>query len=180
MNEADYQRTDTTIARKGLLHVKGKDGRLQINTNNIDISGADVINDGQGSTYLSAKNLLNLTALQVGFNEKMGGGNHYRNESVNDVVVSNIRGNGNVTLVARDIYSEGADLAAKEKLIALAENDIVLGSATRSSDYAEYHRIKSSGAFGSSKKTSLDTDQQTLKVGTKLGAEKLFFPQVIM
>ncbi|QLB42333.1 hemagglutinin repeat-containing protein [Mannheimia pernigra] len=173
VNEADYQRTDTTIARKGLLHVKGKDGRLQINTNNIDISGADVINDGQGSTYLSAKNLLNLTALQVGFNEKMGGGNHYRNESVNDVVVSNIRGNGNVTLVARDIYSEGADLAAKEKLIALAENDIMLGSATRSSDYAEYHRIKSSGAFGSSKKTSLDTDQQTLKVGTKLGGGEI-------
>ncbi|MDG6449172.1 hemagglutinin repeat-containing protein, partial [Glaesserella parasuis] len=121
----------------------------------------------------SAKNQLNLTALQVGFDEKMGGGNHYRNESVNDVVISNIKGNGNVTLAAKNIYSEGADLAAKEKLIALAENDIVLGSATRSSDYEEYHRIKSSGAFGSSKKTSLDTDQQTLKVGTKLGGGEI-------
>ncbi|WGE92168.1 hemagglutinin repeat-containing protein [Actinobacillus genomosp. 1] len=173
VREVDYERTDTTIARKGLLHVKGKDGRLQINANNIDISGADVINDGQGSTYLSAKNQLNLTALQVGFNEKMGGGNHYRNESVNDVVISRIKGNGDVTLSAKDIYSQGADFDAKARLELIAENDIVLGSATRSTDYAEYHRIKSGSALGRSTKTSLDTDQQVIQLGTKLSASDI-------
>ncbi|EXI62645.1 hypothetical protein AK33_04365 [Mannheimia granulomatis] len=173
INLDGFKRTETNLDRKGLLHVKGENGTLHINANNINLGGADIINDGQGSTYLSAKNQLNLTALQVGFDEKMGGGNHYRNESVNDVVVSRIKGNGNVTLFAKDIYSEGANIEAKARLTAFAENDIVLGSATRSSDYEEYHHTKSGGAFGRSKKTSLDTDQQVIKVGTKLGGGEI-------
>ena len=56
VSEQGYQRTDTTIARKGLLHVKGSDGRLQIQANNINIAGADIINDGKGQSYISAKN----------------------------------------------------------------------------------------------------------------------------
>ncbi|EQA10052.1 filamentous hemagglutinin family N-terminal domain protein [Glaesserella parasuis D74] len=173
VREVDYERTDTTIARKGLLHVKGEDGRLQINANNIDISGADVINDGQGSTYLSAKNQLNLTALQVGFDEKMGGGNHYRNESVNDVVISRIKGNGDVTLSAKDIYSQGADFDAKARLALMAENDIVLGSATRQTAYEEYHKTQSGNALAKKTKTTYDYISKTDHKGTELTAESI-------
>ncbi|OOH84997.1 heme utilization protein, partial [Pasteurellaceae bacterium 15-036681] len=81
VNENGYQRTDTTLGRQGLLHVKGEDGVLQLNANNIDVTGASIINDGQGGTYLSARNNMNFNALNVGFDEKMGGGNHYRNEA---------------------------------------------------------------------------------------------------
>uniref|UniRef100_UPI0009D72D3E two-partner secretion domain-containing protein n=1 Tax=Glaesserella parasuis TaxID=738 RepID=UPI0009D72D3E len=173
VREVDYERTDTTIARKGLLHVKGKDGTLHINANNIDISGADVINDGQGSTYLSAKNQLNLTALQVGFNEKMGGGNHYRNESVNDVVISRIKGNGDVTLSAKDIYSQGADFDAKARLALMAENDIVLGSATRQTAYEEYHKTQNGNALAKKTKTTYDYISKTDHKGTELTAESI-------
>ncbi|OOH85140.1 hypothetical protein BMT54_11835, partial [Pasteurellaceae bacterium 15-036681] len=134
---------------------------------------ASIINDGQGGTYLSARNNMNFNALNVGFDEKMGGGNHYRNEAVNDVVVSAVKGAGNVTLSAKNIYAEGADFDAKGRLLALAENDIVLGTAKRSSDYEEFHHTKSSSAFGSSKKTTLDTNQQQTSIGTKLGGSEI-------
>lgn len=173
VNEQGYQRTDTTIGRKGLLHVKGENGTLQIQANNITLAGADIINDGQGQTYLSAKNNLNLTALSVGFDEKMGGGNHYRNEAVQSVEVSRVQGKGDVVLSGQNIYSEAAQLEAKQRLALLAENDVVLGTASTSSDYAEYHHTKSGGAFGSSKKTTLDTYQDKTQVGTTLGGGEI-------
>ncbi|TGZ98592.1 hypothetical protein [Rodentibacter pneumotropicus] len=80
-----------------MLHVKGENGTLQIQANNINLGGADIVNGGKGQTYLSAKNNLNLTALSVGFDEKMGGGNHYRNERKDDVEISRIKGGGETT-----------------------------------------------------------------------------------
>lgn len=88
-------------------------------------------------------------------------------------MISRVKGNGDVTLSSKDIYSQGADFDAKARLELIAENDIVLGSATRSTDYAEYHRIKSGSALGRSKKTSLDTDQQVIQLGTKLSASDI-------
>ncbi|MGX3022320.1 hemagglutinin repeat-containing protein, partial [Ursidibacter sp. B-7004-1] len=173
VSEQGYQRTDTTIARKGLLHVKGSDGRLQIQANDINIAGADIINDGKGQSYISAKNNLNLTALAVGFDEKMGGGNHYRNEKVQDVAVNHIKGAGDVVLKGHHIYSEGATLEAKAKLSAIAKNDLVLSTASTFSDFAEYHHTKSRGTFGSSKQTTLDTSQDKTKVGTTLGGSEI-------
>ena len=169
VNEQGYQRTDTTIGRKGLLHVKGENGTLQIQANNITLAGADIINDGQGQTYLSAKNNLNLTALSVGFDEKMGGGNHYRNEAVQSVEVSRVQGKGDVVLSGQNIYSEAAQLEAKQRLALLAENDVVLGTASTANALTEYHHTKSGGAFGGSKKTTLDTYQNKTQVGTTLG-----------
>lgn len=168
-----YKRTDTTLDRKALLHVKGKNGALQLMANNINLTGADIINDGQGQTYISAKNNLNFNALEVGFDEKMGEGNHYRNEKVQDVVVSHIKGGGDVALKGHNILSEGSELEAKKRLIALAENDLTLSSANRHSDYEEYHHTKSGSAFGSSKHTTLDTKQQKLKQGNKLSGEEI-------
>lgn len=147
-----YQRTESTIARKGLLHVKGEEGVLRINANNIAVSGADILNDGQGQTYLSAKNNLNLSTVSVGFAEQMGGGNHYRNESSQTAVVSRVSGNGNVTLSAKNIYSEGAELASEERLALLAENELVLGTATQQHEYEEYHKYKSRNIVSSSTK----------------------------
>ena len=76
VNENGYQRTDTRQGRKGLLHVKGEDGELQVSANNIDVTGADILNEGKGRTYVSAKNKMSLGTLETGFSEKMGGGNH--------------------------------------------------------------------------------------------------------
>lgn len=78
-----------------------------------------------------------------------------------------------MTLVAKDLYAEGGDFEAKQRLVAYAENDLVLDSATRSGSYEEYHRTKSSGAFGSSKKTTRDTNQYRDKEGVRLGGDEI-------
>ncbi|QPB41634.1 two-partner secretion domain-containing protein [Rodentibacter haemolyticus] len=174
VNEKGYRRRDTRIGRKGLLHVKGENGVLQIGANNIDISGADVMNDGKGQTYLSAKNQLNLTALSVGFDEKMGGGNHYRNEKVDDVVVSRVSGKGDVTLQANTIFSEGAELGSKTRLTALAENDLVLGTALRSREFEEYHKYKKRNILGSSSLEQMQTQETATHKGSVLAGNDVY------
>ena len=47
---------------------------------------------------------MNLTALSVGFAEKMGKGNHYRHEKVEEAVVSRVKGKGNVLLTGKIFY----------------------------------------------------------------------------
>ncbi|SUT91198.1 filamentous hemagglutinin outer membrane protein [Actinobacillus lignieresii] len=168
-----FKRKQTTLDRKALLHVKDVNGTLQVTANNITLNGSDIINDGQGLTYIKAKDQMHLGTVAVSFDEKMGGGNHYRNEAVQDVVVSRVSGNGNVTLVAKDLYAEGGDFEAKQRLDAYAENNLVLDSATCSGSYEEYHRTKSSGALGSSKKITRDTDQYREKEDVRLGGDEI-------
>ncbi|OOH84888.1 filamentous hemagglutinin, partial [Pasteurellaceae bacterium 15-036681] len=134
---------------------------------------ASIINDGQGGTYLSARNNMNFNALNVGFDEKMGGGNHYRNEAVNDVVVSAVKGASNVTLSAKNIYAEGADFEAKGRLLALAKNDIVLGTAKRNREYEEFHHASTRNIVGSSSKSSYQSEAVSNEKGTVLKGNEI-------
>ena len=170
VNENGYQRTDTRLGRKGLLHVKGEDGELQVSANNIDVTGADILNEGKGRTYVSAKNKMSLGTLEVGFSEKMGGGNHIRAERVTESLISRVKGKGDVVLSGKDIWSAGAELEAKNKFMALAENDLVLGTATVDSDFEEFHQTKS-GSLAKTTKTRLDKVQSRHHLGTQVSGK---------
>ena len=170
VNENGYQRTDTRLGRKGLLHVKGEDGELQVSANNIDVTGADILNEGKGRTYVSAKNKMSLGTLETGFSEKMGGGNHTRIERVTEGLISRVKGKGDVVLSGKDIWSAGAELEAKNKFMALAENDLVLGTATVDSDFEEFHQTKS-GSLAKTTKTRLDKVQSRHHLGTQVSGK---------
>ena len=163
-------RIETNLDRKALLHVKGKDGLLSVRANNINLEGADVLNDGSGLTLLNSKNNLNLTSLSVGFDEKLGNSNSYRNESVHEAVVSQVKGKGNVLLTGKNILSEGAQLESEAKLMAIAENDLVLNGAKESRDFEEFHKTKS-GSVAKVTKTSLDQQQSVTQVGTQVSGK---------
>ena len=165
-----FQRSETTLGRKALFHVKGEDGQLQLLSNNLNAKGADIINDGNGSTLIQTKNNMNLTALSVGFDEKMGKGNHYRHEKVEEAVVSRVKGKGNVLLTGKNILSEGAQLDSEAKLMAIAENDLVLNGAKESRDFEEFHKTKS-GSVAKVTKTSLDQQQSVTQVGTQVSGK---------
>lgn len=106
------------------------------------MTGAKIHNAGQGLTDIHLTGDIQLNSLEISFDEKLGSGNHYRNQASQDVVVSQISGNGKVQLRGKNIYSEGADLDAKGALIALAENNAVLGTAKRQTHYEEFHKTK--------------------------------------
>ena len=167
-----FQRSETTLARKALFHVKGEDGQLQLSSNNLNAKGADIINDGNGSTLVQSKNNVNLTALSVGFDEKMGKGNHYRHEKVEEAVVSQVKGKGDVTLTAKNLRAEGAQLESKAKLMAIAENDLVLNGAKESRDFEEFHKTKS-GSLARTTKTSLDQQHSVTQVGTQVSGKEV-------
>ena len=165
-----FQRSETTLARKALFHVKGEDGQLELSSNNLNAKGADIINDGNGNTLVQSKNNMNLTALSVGFDEKMGAGNHYRHEKVEEAVVSRIKGKGDVELTGKNILSEGAQLDSEAKLMAIAENDLVLNGAKESRDFEEFHKTKS-GSLARTTKTSLDQQHSVTQVGTQVSGK---------
>ncbi|WP_109103758.1 hemagglutinin repeat-containing protein [Aggregatibacter segnis] len=167
-----FQREQTTLARKALFHVKGEDGTLHLSSNKLEAQGADIINEGKGATLVQAKTALNLTALSVGYDEKMGGGNDSRREKIEKAVVSHIKGKGDVTVAAKDLLSEGARLESAEKLTAIAENDLVLNGAKESSDFEEFHQTKS-GSLAKTTKTSLDKAQLSSHVGTQLSGKDI-------
>ena len=167
-----FQREQTTLARKALFHVKGEDGTLHLSSNKLEAQGADIINEGKGTTLVQAKTALNLTALSVGYDEKMGGGNDSRREKIEKAVVSHIKGKGDVTVAAKDFLSEGARLESAEKLTAIAENDLVLNGAKESSDFEEFHQTKS-GRLAKTTKTSLDKAQLDSHVGTQLSGKDI-------
>ena len=165
-----FQRSETTLARKALFHVKGEDGQLQLSSNNLNAKGADIINDGNGSTLVQSKNNMNLTALSVGFDEKMGAGNHYRHEKVEQAISSQIKGKGDVTFTAKNLRAEGAQLESEAKLMAIAENDLVLNGAKESRDFEEFHKTKS-GSLARTTKTSLDQQHSVTQVGTQVSGK---------
>ena len=167
-----FQREQTTLARKALFHVKGEDGTLHLSSNKLEAQGADIINEGKGTTLVQAKTALNLTALSVGYDEKMGGGNDSRREKIEKAVVSHIKGKGNITVAAKDLLSEGARLESAEKLTAIAENDLVLNGAKESTDFEEFHQTKS-GSLAKTTKTSLDKAQLDSHVGTQLSGKDI-------
>jgi len=138
----------------------------------LEAQGADIINEGKGATLVQAKTALNLTALSVGYDEKMGGGNDSRREKIEKAVVSHIKGKGDVTVAAKDLLSEGARLESAEKLTAIAENDLVLNGAKESSDFEEFHQTKS-GSLAKTTKTSLDKAQLDSHVGTQLSGKDI-------
>ena len=167
-----FQRSETTLARKALFHVKGEDGQLELSSNNLNAKGADIINDGNGNTLVQSKNNMNLTALSVGFDEKMGAGNHYRHEKVEEAVVSRIKGKGDVELTGKNILSEGAQLDSEAKLMAIAKNDLVLNGAKESRDFEEFHKTKS-GSLARTTKTSLDQQHSVTQVGTQVSGKEV-------
>ena len=167
-----FQRSETTLARKALFHVKGEDGQLELSSNNLNTKGADIINDGNGNTLVQSKNNMNLTALSVGFDEKMGAGNHYRHEKVEEAVVSRIKGKGDVELTGKNILSEGAQLDSEAKLMAIAKNDLVLNGAKESRDFEEFHKTKS-GSVAKVTKTSLDKQHSVTQVGTQVSGKEV-------
>ena len=167
-----FQRSETTLGRKALFHVKGEDGQLQLLSNNLNAKGADIINDGNGSTLIQTKNNMNLTVLSVGFDEKMGKGNHYRHEKVEEAVVSRVKGKGDVLLTGKNILSEGAQLDSEAKLMAIAENDLVLNGAKESRDFEEFHKTKS-GSVAKVTKTSLDQQHSVTQVGTQVSGKEV-------
>ena len=134
------------------------------------VGGADILNEGKGRTYVSAKNKMSLGTLEVGFSEKMGGGNHTRIERVTEGLISRVKGKGDVVLSGKDIWSAGAELEAKNKFMALAENDLVLGTATVDSDFEEFHQTKS-GSLAKTTKTRLDKVQSRHHLGTQVSGK---------
>ncbi|MDY4594373.1 MAG: hemagglutinin repeat-containing protein [[Pasteurella] aerogenes] len=173
VNLDGYTYKNTHLDRKGLLHVKDEKGTLHVAAGNLTLAGADIINDGTGTTYLRAKNALNLTALSTEHTENMGGGDHYRNNHEIGVEISRVQGKGDVILSGSNIHSEAAQLEADKRLVLLAENNITLGTATTTSNMDEYHKYKSGSSVAKTTKTTYSSQAGETEQGSQLSGNEV-------
>ncbi|MFZ7272853.1 hemagglutinin repeat-containing protein, partial [Avibacterium avium] len=173
INNLQLKRSESTLDRKALLYVKGENGQLHLSAKNILSQGAEIINNGKEATLISAKNGINLTALSVGFDEKMGQGDHYRKEKIQNAVVSTIKGKGNVTLEGKSLTSEGAVLESEARLMAIAENNLVLNGAQNARQFEEFHQIKTNGLLAKESSSSLDKQQSETYQGTQINGDEV-------
>ncbi|AIL32247.1 two-partner secretion domain-containing protein [Basilea psittacipulmonis] len=167
-----FKRQEMRLGREASFYAKGKEARLYISANDLNVQAAQIINAGSGELRLEAQNNLNLTTLSTRSNEQVGEANHYRYENTETAIRSQIKGEGNTTLMAKNILSEGADISSQSRLAMVAENDIQLKGAKERSSFEEFHRTKS-GSIAKVTKTRLDKQHTETTVGTKLNAQEI-------
>lgn len=89
------------------------------------------------------------------------------------MIVSHVKGAGDVKLQAYNIATEGAKFESAKKLTALAENDLVLNAAVKRLDYDEYHHTKSGSFISKTKQTSYDAINASTHQGSQLMAQDI-------
>ena len=166
-------RTETNLDRNALLYVRGENGVLSVSADNITLDGAQVLNEGKGLTLLDAKNGLNLTALSVGYDEKLGQSNSYRNANLQDVVTSSVKGRGDVQLQAKNIHTDGGELEAAQRLTLIAENDAVLGAADKTASLEQYAKTQSRGFLSSHSSERYTYDKLSAHEATRLQGKNI-------
>ncbi|WP_235914905.1 hemagglutinin repeat-containing protein [Pelistega ratti] len=172
INLSHFTRSSTHLARQALVYTKGENGTLQIQAENIYTKGADIINAGKGLTYLGVNQTLEQDTLSVGFDEKMGKGNHYRHEKEQKAIISHIKGGGSVVLKAKDIQTEGASWEGA-RLIAHAENDMVLKGATTHQEVETYHHFSSGNIASKRSETVFNQHQAITQMGTAISGKEV-------
>ena len=151
----------------------GENGVLSVSADNITLDGAQVLNEGKGLTLLDAQNGLNLTALSVGYDEKLGQSNSYRNANLQDVVTSSVKGRGDVQLQAKNIHTDGGELEAAQRLTLIAENDAVLGAADKTATLEQYAKTKSRGFLSSHSSERYTYDKLSAHEATRLQGKNI-------
>ena len=148
-------------------------GVLSVSADNITLDGVQVLNEGKGLTLLDAKNGLNLTALSVGYDEKLGQSNSYRNANLQDVVTSSVKGRGDVQLQAKNIHTDGGELEAAQRLTLIAENDAVLGAADKTASLEQYAKTQSRGFLSSHSSERYTYDKLSAHEATRLQGKNI-------
>ncbi|TEW28820.1 filamentous hemagglutinin N-terminal domain-containing protein, partial [Histophilus somni] len=168
-----YHYKNMHLDRKALLHVKGEDGTLYINADNLNQIGSDIINSGTGDSLLNIKNSLKSTALSTQHSEKLGTGDHRRQETNQNLIISRIQSNSNIRLETNNLYTQSTAIETAKKLTALATNEMVFGAIKTVSTLEEQHRYKSGNAISKKSKETHYNEQQDNYQGSLLKGDSI-------
>ncbi|TNH10526.1 filamentous hemagglutinin N-terminal domain-containing protein, partial [Testudinibacter sp. TR-2022] len=174
VQRSGFERRDTVLDRKAVFYVRDPDGKLTLSAHNLQVTGADIINQGEGVTLLDVKNNLLLDTLDVGYHEALGGNSdNRRRETVTEAVNSRVSGGGVVQLQAKNLTSEGAHLSAQDKLNVVANNNLMLGTRESNLDFEEYHHTKYRSTFSKGSKTTHSQQTRTEQNGSQLQGKEI-------
>lgn len=179
-DSSSAQGTRTNLSRVAGLFVSGAGGTMNVNAgNDLNLSGAQVVNAGTGgTTSLQAGNNINLATIDEAHRQSVAwNGSNWRKDASQTEVGSTIQGQGDVRLSAgQDLNARGASVTSQQgAVIAEAGRDVNLTAAQNNQFADEAHKFKgSNGMFSSKTKTTRDTVDQTLAQGSTLSGEQTY------
>ena len=143
--------------------------------NNLNVSGAQIINSGAGATQLQAGQDLVLSAITTAQDDNAvwNAKNHSRLANSQDVG-SEITTQGTISLQAgRDIAARAANVTSQGAITVDAARDIKLeaGRSTAINDQAR--RYTTSGTVSSTTTTTRDLFDQTTSIGSSLSGQSV-------
>ncbi|WP_392551414.1 hemagglutinin repeat-containing protein [Orbus wheelerorum] len=155
--------------------VQTKNGDITINAGqDVNLGAALVVNQSKdGKTAISAGNDINLSTVTTNTQENtVWGGNNYRKIDKDEVVGSEIRGKGDVTLSAgNDITVKAGNVSSDSSLSLSAGNTIAITGDSQHEQLTDHQKVKSSGMLSkSSVTTHIDVDNLTQK-GSSLSGD---------
>ena len=164
----------TALDRVAGLYVTGDAGVLIASAgNDMSIVAGVIDNAGKGSTALQAQGNLHLGTVTTALQENnVHNAKNYLKGGNTQEVGSQIRGGGNVTMVAgADITARAASVQAADALAVQAGNSIAVQAGEATDNYAMGYVRKSGGTFNKSRTTVRNSAESTTAVGASLGGK---------
>ena len=174
------QGTRANLSRVAGLFVTGAQGTMSASAgNNLNLTGAQVVNAGNGgSTSLEAGNNINLATVGEAQQQSITwNSSNWRKEASQTETGSLIQTQGDVRLSAgQDLNARAAQVtSAKGAVLAEANRDVNLAAGQNYQFADEAHKVKgSNGLFSSKTTTTRDTVSQTLAQGSTLSGEQTY------
>lgn len=164
----------TALDRVAGLYVTGDAGVLLASAgNDMSIVAGIIDNAGKGSTALQAQGNLHLGTVTTALQENnVHNAKNYLKGGNTQEVGSQIRGGGNVTMVAgADITARAASVQAADALAVQAGNSIAVEAGEATDNYAMGYVRKSGGTFNKSRTTVRNSAESTTAVGASFGGK---------
>ncbi|TCK01498.1 filamentous hemagglutinin [Volucribacter psittacicida] len=172
IKQQNYHFSRQNLDRQAKLYVKNAEGALRLNGDNIELSGIIIRNDGK-QTEIRATQQLNIGSMGQQQHRRQGEAHHQQKVSEQSAVITHLQSQGDVLLQGKDIHISGSEINSQQKLVALAENQLILDSVAEYHELDEYHYVKNKGLFSSSSYESSLQTRQTEQRASKLNAQQI-------
>ncbi|QHE87462.1 hemagglutinin repeat-containing protein [Hydrogenophaga sp. BPS33] len=162
----------TGIDRQARLYVSDEAAVLLAQAGrDVTLTGADIRNDGNGATLISAGRDLNLDTARTSASDDLHWGPDHRQRTTRTQELgTRIEAAGDVELSAgHDLHARAANVQAQGDLSAQAARDVKIEAGTQTLDYADAHHKKSSDFLASGSLTTRSTVNTSEAVSSQIG-----------
>ncbi|MGJ0481060.1 hemagglutinin repeat-containing protein [Pantoea agglomerans] len=165
-----------TIDRVAGFYVQQPDGTLALQAGrDVNLTGAQVINSGNGGTSIVAARDINLNTVATGSTDNLNWGDNWLHQSARQQVGSEVAGAGDVQMVAgNNVTVTAGNISASQQLSVAAGNDISIQHGTDTETFDQHYKATGSSSVGSKTTTEVqDSFSKQIASGSQLSGDSV-------